>query len=160
MTIIARESVSPAEHLEELLHPFTSFVVLPIFALANAGVEIRGDMLDAPGATSVALGVGVGLVAGKLVGILAGAWLGTRLRVAVLPPGLRWVHLAGVAALGGIGFTVSLFIAGLAFTDPALVDAAKLAILAASLTAAAIGAATLLLSRPADDMAAAPAVEG
>ncbi|MGI8528807.1 MAG: Na+/H+ antiporter NhaA [Geodermatophilaceae bacterium] len=147
MTIIARQSVSPAEHLEELLHPATSFVVLPVFALANAGVELRSDMLSGPGTIRVALGVVIGLVAGKLLGILAGAWLGTRLRLAVLPADTRWVHIAGAAALGGIGFTVSLFIAGLAFADPALADAAKLAILAASVAAAVVGAGILLSSR-------------
>jgi NhaA family Na+:H+ antiporter len=148
MTIIARESVSPAEHLEELLHPATSFVVLPVFALANAGVELRSDMLSSRGAATVAVAVAVGLVAGKLLGILGGAWLGLRLRVAALPADLRWTNLAGAAALGGIGFTVSLFIAGLAFTDPALADAAKLAILAASTTSAVLGAGLLLTRRP------------
>ena len=148
MTIIARESVSPAEHLEELLHPTTSFVILPIFALANAGVELRGGMLSAPGATSVAVGIALGLVAGKLIGILGGAWVGTRLGIAVLPPDVRWRHLAGAAALGGIGFTVSLFITGLAFADPELADAAKLAILAASVVAAGLGATLLVASRP------------
>jgi NhaA family Na+:H+ antiporter len=155
MTIIARESVSPAEHLEELLHPATSFVVLPVFALANAGVELRSGMLSSPGTTAVAGGVVIGLVAGKLLGILLGASLGVRLRVAVLPAETRWAHLAGAAALGGIGFTVSLFIAGLAFSDPALADAAKLAILAASLTSAIVGAAILLCTRQRAPAAAA-----
>jgi NhaA family Na+:H+ antiporter len=144
MAIVARESVSPAEHLEELLHPATSFVVLPVFALANAGVELRSGMLAGPGATRVALGVGVGLVIGKLLGITGGAWLGTRLRLAVLPAATRWRHIAGAAALGGIGFTVSLFITGLAFDQAPLRDAAKLATLAASLLASLIGAAILL----------------
>jgi NhaA family Na+:H+ antiporter len=144
MTIIARESVSPGEHLEELLHPTTSLVVLPIFALANAGVELRSDILSAKGATTVAAGVALGLVVGKLTGILAGVWLGTKLRVAVLPADVSWRHLGGAAALGGIGFTVSLFIAGLAFTDPRLVDAAKLAILVASLASALLGVGILL----------------
>jgi NhaA family Na+:H+ antiporter len=144
MTIIARESVSPAEHLEELLHPTTSFVVLPLFALANAGVELRSGMLSANGATTVAAGVALGLVVGKLTGILAGAWLGTKLRIAVLPTDVSWRHLSGAAALGGIGFTVSLFITDLAFTDhPQLIDAAKLAILVASVAAAILGAAIL-----------------
>jgi NhaA family Na+:H+ antiporter len=147
MTIIARESVSPAEHLEELLHPTTSFVVLPLFALANAGLELRSGMLAANGATTVAVGVALGLVVGKLTGILAGAWLGTKLRVAVLPTDVSWRHLAGAAALGGIGFTVSLFIADLAFASPQLVDAAKLAILVASLVAAVFGAGILLTHR-------------
>jgi NhaA family Na+:H+ antiporter len=147
MTIIARESVSPAEHLEELLHPTTSFFILPVFALANAGVELRADMLDGRGAARVAAGVMIGLVAGKLVGILAGAWFGVRLGVAGLPAGLRWRHIAGAAALGGIGFTVSLFIAGLAFTDPELADAARIAVLSASVVSAGIGAAILATAR-------------
>jgi Na+:H+ antiporter, NhaA family len=148
MTIIARESISPAEHLEELLHPVASFVVLPVFALANAGVQLRSDMLSGQGTTRVALAVVVGLVAGKLAGVLAGAWVGTRLRVAMLPAEIRWAHLAGAAALGGVGFTVSLFITGLAFTDAALADAAKLAILAASITSALVGAGILLSTNP------------
>jgi NhaA family Na+:H+ antiporter len=144
MSIIARESVSPAEHLEELLHPATSFVVLPVFALANAGVELKSDMLSGSGATRVALGVAVGLIVGKLLGILGGAWLGIRVRLAVLPSDTRWIHLAGAAALGGIGFTVSLFITGLAFEQVELRDAAKLAVLAASVAASVIGAGILL----------------
>ena len=147
MTIIARESISPAEHLEELLHPTTSFFVLPLFALANAGVELRTDMLEGPGAARVAAGVLLGLVLGKLAGILAGAWAGVRFGIAVLPSDLHWRHIAGAAALGGIGFTVSLFIAGLAFTEPALGDAARVAILSASVVSAGLGAA-LLISRP------------
>jgi NhaA family Na+:H+ antiporter len=147
MTVLARESVSPAERLEELLHPVTSFVVLPAFALANAGFELRGDTLSADGAARVAIGVVVGLVVGKVAGIVAGAWVGTRLRVAVLPPGLGWRDIAGVAALGGIGFTVSLFVATLAFDAPLLTDAAKLAILVASIASALLGT-LLLLRRP------------
>lgn len=146
LTIIARESVSPAEHLEDLLHPVSSFIVLPLFALANAGIELRSGMLSARGATNVAVGVIAGLVIGKLAGIVLGAWLGVRVRLAVLPNATRWSHIAGVAALGGIGFTVSLFIAGVAFTDPALADAAKAATLTASVSAATIGAAVLLAS--------------
>ena len=147
MTIVARESVSPAEHLEELLHPATSFVVLPVFALANAGVELRSGMLSGPGTTRVAVAVIVGLVGGKLLGILAGAWLGIRLRLAVLPSETRWAHVAGAAALGGIGFTVSLFISGLAFDQAELADAAKLAVLVASVAASVVGACILLAAR-------------
>ncbi|HEX2850405.1 MAG TPA: Na+/H+ antiporter NhaA [Acidimicrobiales bacterium] len=153
MMVIARESVSPAEHLEVRLHPFTSFVVLPCFALANAGVVIHRDMLGTGGARAVAAGVVVGLVVGKAVGILAGSWAATRLRLAALPEGVTWAHVAGIAALGGIGFTVSLFIAGLAFDDPQLADAAKLAILVASTAAALIG--TILLRRASTERPAA-----
>lgn len=147
MTIVARESVSPAEHLEELLHPATSFVVLPVFALANAGVEMRSGMLSSQGATRVAAAVIVGLVIGKLLGILGGAWVGVRLGLAVLPAETRWSHVAGAAALGGIGFTVSLFITGLAFEQVALREAAKLAVLVGSVAASLIGAGVLLAQR-------------
>ena len=118
MTIIAHESVSPAEHLEELLHPATSFVVLPCSRWPTPASSSAPTCSPASGATRVAVAVAVGLVAGKLLGILAGAWLGTRLGLAMLPAETRWPHLAGAAALGGIGFTVSLFVTGLAFTDP------------------------------------------
>jgi NhaA family Na+:H+ antiporter len=146
MTILARASVSPAEHLEELLHPMTSFVILPVFALANAGVTISSGMLSTPAARSVAAGIATGLLVGKLFGILGGAWLGTRLGIAVRPAGLSWADVTGAAALGGIGFTVSLFISELAFHDAALTSAAKLATLGASVTAAVVGS-VLLTSR-------------
>ena len=143
MTIVARESVSPAEHLEERLHPLTSFVILPVFALANAGVEVHSNMFDASGAAAVATGILLGLVVGKVAGILFGGWLAVRLRVAALPDGVRWIHLAGIGALGGIGFTVSLFITELAFEAGTLVDAAKAAVLGASALAALLGAGVL-----------------
>jgi NhaA family Na+:H+ antiporter len=130
----------PAERLQERLEPATTFVVLPVFALANAGVVLRGDMFDGPGALRVALGVAVGLVVGKPLGIMAGAWIGTRSRVAAMPGGIGWSHLLGAAFLGGIGFTVSVFITDLAFGGDGLVDAAKVAILAASLVSAVLGA--------------------
>ena len=148
MMVIARESTSSAEHLLTRLHPFTSFVVLPCFALANAGVVIHRDMLGSPSARAVAAGVAAGLVAGKFAGILAGSWIAVRLRLAVLPQDVRWAHMRGLAALGGIGFTVSLFITGLAFTDAQLADAAKLAILVASTASALAGAALLWRTRP------------
>ena len=139
---------SPAERLEQRLHPLSTFAVLPVFALANAGLHLRTGMLRPTDAGAVAIGVAVGLVVGKALGIVGGAWLGTRLRVATLPPDLTWRHVAGAAALGGIGFTVSLFVAGLAFSDAALVDAATLGIFAASLAAAAIGATVLATAGP------------
>jgi NhaA family Na+:H+ antiporter len=157
LMVIARESVSPAEHLEVRLHPFTSFVVLPVFALANAGVMIHRDMLATAGARALAAGVALGLVLGKFVGIMAGSWTATRLRLAALPEGVTWSHMAGIAALGGIGFTVSLFIAGLAFNDAQLADAAKLAILVASTAAAVVG--TLVLRRAARSSALTPTTE-
>lgn len=147
LAVIANESVSPAERVEHLLHPLTSFVIVPVFALANAGVELRADAFDADGAAAVGLGIGVGLVVGKLAGILFASWLAVRTGVATLADDATWSAMAGVAAIAGIGFTVSLFITGLAFDDPALADAAKLAILAASVVAALVGVAVLSRSR-------------
>jgi NhaA family Na+:H+ antiporter len=111
--------------------------------LANAGVSIHRDMLGSSDVRAVAVGVAVGLVVGKVVGIFAGSWVATRVRIAALPEGVGWRHIAGVGALGGIGFTVSLFLAGLAFDGPQLTDAAKLAVLAASTASAVIGAIVL-----------------
>ncbi|MBW3574783.1 MAG: Na+/H+ antiporter NhaA [Actinobacteria bacterium] len=143
MARLANASVSVAERLAHQLHPFTSFVVVPIFALANAGVSLSADAFEPPGAGAVAAGVAVGLVGGKIVGITSFAWLAVRLRLSRLPDGVGWGQLVGIAALAGIGFTVSLFIAGLAFEDPPLVAAAKAGILAGSFLAAAGGTALL-----------------
>jgi NhaA family Na+:H+ antiporter len=145
MSVIARESVSPVEHVEDRLHSFTSFVVLPTFALANAGVVIHRDMLADADSFRAALGIALGLVVGKALGILLGAWLAVRVGLAFLPAGLGWRHLAGIGALGGIGFTVSLFIAGLAFDEAQLADAARLAIVCSSVVAAVVG--SMLLRR-------------
>jgi len=142
---IAKEAVSPAERVEQLLHPLSSFVIVPLFALANAGVVIDPDALD--GAGSIALGVIVGLVVGKPLGIVAAAWLGVRLRLVSLPAGVSFRTLLGVGAVAGIGFTVSLFVSELAFDDAAQVDAAKLAVLAASVLASGVGVALLARTR-------------
>ena len=138
--------VSVAERLQHLLHPVTSFLIVPLFALANAGVVVSAEALDAPGATGVALGVVLGLVVGKLVGVGASAWLAVRLGVGTLPEGARWSQVVGIAAIAGIGFTVSLFVTGLAFTDPSLVDAAKAGVLVASVVASALGVTLLLVA--------------
>jgi NhaA family Na+:H+ antiporter len=147
LTAIANESVSPAERLEYLLHPVTSYLIVPLFALANAGVDIRATALDAPGTGAVAAAVVAGLVAGKLLGVVGATWLAVRLRLATLPPNVDWRSMTGIGALAGIGFTVSLFVTGLAFEDAALRDAAKLAVLAASVCASLLGAAILLSGR-------------
>ena len=146
LTTIAKETVSPADRLADLLHPITSFFIVPLFALANAGIPLGADVLDAPGALAVAAGVTVGLVIGKLVGVVGATWLAVRMRVASLPPEVRG-ELIGIGALAGIGFTVSLFITGLAFDDPALRDAAKAAVLVASIAASILGALVLRTAR-------------
>ena len=140
----AREAVSVVEWLEHLLHPWTSFVVVPLFALANAGLSLSGDTVSDALASPIAAGIVVGLVVGKVVGVTGFTWLATRLRVASLPQGSNWAGIVGVSALAGIGFTVSLFVAGLAFADAALEDEAKVAILGASVLAAAIGSTLIL----------------
>jgi len=143
MTRLARSAVSPAERLEHLLHPWTSFLIVPLFALANAGVELGGDSFAGPGAARATVGVVLGLVAGKTLGITAAAWLAVRTGLGRLPEGATWPMVAGVAALGGIGFTVALFIAELAFAPGPLQDAAKIGVLSASALAAALGATML-----------------
>jgi Na+:H+ antiporter, NhaA family len=131
------------EDLEARLHPFSSFVVLPLFALANAGVEIGGGALADSAAERVALAVALGLVVGKFLGVAGASLLALRLGVGRLPEGVDKRSLLGLAALAGIGFTVSIFIAPLAFTDAGLTDAAKIGVLAGSGLAAAIGVAVL-----------------
>ncbi len=142
----AQASVSVAERIAHDLHPWTSFVVVPVFALANAGVELSADSLRAAASSPVTRGVLVGLVVGKIVGITGFAWGAERLGLAILPTGVGWFQMTGVAAVAGIGFTVSIFIAGLAFGDGSLVDEAKVGILAAAVLATAIGATLLRMS--------------
>jgi len=143
MAKLARTTTSVAERLQSEIHPYTSLAIIPIFALANAGVVFEGSALGAPGAGMVAAGVALGLVVGKLVGVTGGAYLAVRLRVGALPPGVGWTQILGAAGLAGIGFTVSLFITDLAFEDPSLQAASKIGILGASLAASLIGALVL-----------------
>jgi NhaA family Na+:H+ antiporter len=139
----AAESVaSPLQRLEHALHPWVAYAIIPIFALANAGVHIVGSQ-TASVFNSIGIGIVAGLVLGKQIGITLFAWLFTRLRITTLPHGLGWRHIYGAAWLGGIGFTMSLFITSLAFTDPALVSSAKVGILTAS-TLSALGATLVL----------------
>lgn len=129
----------PLVRLERALHPYTSFVVVPIFALANAGIALDpgtvGDSIVEP----VTLGVALGLIIGKPVGIFTFSWLAVRTRLAALPTGVNWTQLLGVGVLAGVGFTVALFIDGLAFEDTASSIDGKLGILGGSLIAGAFG---------------------
>ncbi len=143
MTKLARSTVSVTERLQHLLHPVTSYVIVPLFALANAGVAFEARSLQERGAGAVAAGVALGLVVGKFVGVSGASWLAVRTKVGTLPDGVGWPHILGVAGLAGIGYTVSLFISDLAFSSASLADAAKLGILAGSLAAAVLGAAIL-----------------
>jgi len=139
---------APLLDLEHALAPVVTFLVLPIFALANAGVSLEGVGLDAL-AGGIALGIMVGLVIGKTVGIFSFTWLAVRLGIADLPAGVRWGHVVGVGLLGGVGFTMALFIAGLAFDSAADLDAAKLGILVASAIAGIVGLLVLRSASPA-----------
>lgn len=132
---------SVVERVEHLIGPWSSFMVLPLFALANAAVPLDGALDHA--SSPVAIGVVAGLVAGKAVGVGGGAWLARRTGIGTLPLGVTSQHLAGGALLTGIGFTVSLFVTELAFTDPGLVQEAKVGILVASTIAAVVGSAFL-----------------
>jgi NhaA family Na+:H+ antiporter len=128
----------PALALETALHPVTAYLVLPLFALFNAGVKLEGGVGVAL-ASPVSLGILLGLFVGKQVGITLGSWLAVRLGAADLPEGVTLLEIYGASVLGGIGFTMSIFIGGLAFPDPALLGVAKLGILAASALAGAAG---------------------
>jgi NhaA family Na+:H+ antiporter len=142
-----RESVSVAERMQDGLHPWTSYVVIPVFALANAGVVLSRDVVGDAASSPITVGVVLGLVVGKFLGITGAVALATRLRIGRLPEGVTMRQVRGIAALAGIGFTVSIFISGLAFED-ALADEAKIGVLVASALAALAGSLLLLRAVP------------
>jgi Na+:H+ antiporter, NhaA family len=142
-------AISPNERLQEALHPWTGYVIVPLFALANAGVPLDGDALARAVRSPVTIGVVVGLVAGKALGISLSSLLALRLGVGGLPRGVQRRHLPGAATLAGIGFTVSLFVCDLAFDDEALRDEARIGVLVASVLAAALGWVAFRLAGPA-----------
>lgn len=139
-------TVSPNERMTQLYHPWTSYVIVPIFALANAGVRLDGQALSDAWSSPVTLGIVLALVVGKLVGIWAGAYAAVRMRLGELAPGLTPLHLAGGAALSGIGFTIALFIVDLALDDPDLADQARIGVLSGSVLAALLGWALFRLA--------------
>ena len=132
------------EELEHRLHPLSAFVAVPLFALANAGVYLGGGKLADALSSRLAWAIAIALVVGKLAGISASILGGVRARIGALPDGVERSAVWGVAAVGGIGFTVSLFIAGLAFDDPVLQDEAKVGIFAGSIAGGLLGAALLI----------------
>jgi NhaA family Na+:H+ antiporter len=141
----ARASVSSVEWMQHIFHPWSSYFVLPIFALANAGIVITSDSISDALGSPVALGVVLGLLIGKPLGICLFTAAGVRLLGSSLPDGIRFGHVVAGSVLAAIGFTVSLFISDLAFTDAGLVEEAKAGVLAASLVAGAAGYLALRL---------------
>jgi len=139
-------AVSPNERLQEALHPWTSYVIVPLFALANAGVVLDGPALERALSSPITLGIVLGLVVGKAAGISAASLATVRARLGELPRGVGRTQLMGASALAGIGFTVSLFVTDLAFDERRLQDEAKVGVLAASLLAALLGWALFRLA--------------
>ena len=136
----------PAVAFERALHPFSTWVVLPVFAIFNAGVRLEGGGVGEALGHPVAIGTVVGLFVGKQIGITLSSWLVLRLGLAKLPEGITLRHVYGASVVAGIGFTMSIFVAELAFTDPVLVASAKLGILAASVLAGVAGYLVLLFA--------------
>jgi len=136
---LLRGTDSIAERLERSVHPWVCFFVLPLFALASAGVALSTEQLKLASSSHIALGIFLGLLLGKSVGIITFSYLAVRTKIAVMAEGLTWAGIAGVGILAGLGFTVALFISGLSFEEESMVAAAKVAVLAASLAAGSIG---------------------
>jgi NhaA family Na+:H+ antiporter len=147
LATLSREAVSPLARAEAALHPWTSYVVIPLFAFANAGVRLSAEALRDATTSPVTLGVVLGLVVGKVLGITLASAIAVRTGVGRLPAGCGWRHMVGMSAVAGIGFTVSLFIAELAFVEPTLGAEAKVGIFAASLLAGVIGYVVLRSGR-------------
>ena len=147
---LLRGTDSIAERLERGIHPWVCFVVLPLFALASAGVVLSTAQLTQAFSSPIGLGVLLGLVVGKAVGITGFSFLAVKSKIAAMTDGLTWAGITGVGILAGVGFTVALFISGLSFEDQALVTTAKVMVLAASLGAGAVGYLFLRFSLQAD----------
>jgi len=141
--LAARAAVPTGERLQRLLHPWSAFVVVPLFGLANAGIRLDAETLADAARSRLTIGVAVALVLGNAVGITGAATLAIRLGLGDLPGRVRYGHLLGGAVLAGIGFTISLFVAGLAFEDPEQLAEAKIGILTGSLVAAVLGSLLL-----------------
>ena len=139
----AQEMQSPLQRFENALHPWVAFVIMPLFALSNAGVKLEGDFFAAL-THPVTIGIVLGLVIGKQVGVTLFSWAAVRSGIAALPYGVTWLQFYGVALLGGIGFTMSLFITNLAFTSDVLSTEAKIGILLGSAISGVIGYLVLL----------------
>jgi NhaA family Na+:H+ antiporter len=150
MEELSRGTESQLDRRLRQVHPWSSYVVLPLFALANAGVVLNSESLGRAASSGITWGILLGLVVGKPLGIVGFAWLAVKLRVASPPTGTSWSNLSGVGMVAGVGFTVSLFVTGLAFDDPSQVAEAKIGVLVASAVAGVLGFAFLRMQRAAD----------
>ncbi|MBW3562028.1 MAG: Na+/H+ antiporter NhaA [Actinobacteria bacterium] len=149
---LSTETVAPLDRLEHRLEPWSSFLVVPIFAFANAGVRISGDAISGALGNPVLLGVAVGLLAGKVVGVTGATWIAVELGLGRLPRNTTWRHIIGLGLMAAIGFTVALFVTALAFEDPTFTDSAKIGIFIASLIAGVSGFLWLrAIPEPGDD---------
>jgi len=146
LEVLSRAAETPLARLEERLHPWVAFFIVPVFAFANAGVTVEAG-LDGLLQGSVMVGVTLGLCLGKPAGVLAFSWLAARSGIGELPAGVRWIHISAAAALCGVGFTMSLFIGGLAFELPENLAHAKVGILLGSALSAALGALLIRAGR-------------
>lgn len=145
---ITHDAMSPLQRMEHEMHHWVIFFVMPIFALANAGISMSMSELTTAATNPVAIGVALGLLVGKPVGITLAAWIAVKLQLAHLPENTRWREIFGVGILAGIGFTMSMFITNLAYRDPHIIAAAKVGIFIASLLAGILGYIFLSRNRP------------
>jgi Na+:H+ antiporter, NhaA family len=136
---LAMFSTSPLERLERTLSPWVAYVVVPVFALANAGVALSGDAVDDIVSDPTTTGVILGLFVGKTVGVLGATALAVRLGIGRLPAGTTWRHVLGLSTVAGVGFTVALFVTSLAFDAAVVADAAKVGILVGSTLSGLVG---------------------
>ena len=137
--LAAHHAETPLQRLEHSLHPWVAFVIIPLFALGNAGMTFTAAGVIRALTSPLTLGVALGLLLGKPIGITLFSYLAVKTGLASLPRGVTWSYVAGAGILGGIGFTMSLFVMGLSFTDAVLMDEAKFGILAGSLLSAVLG---------------------
>lgn len=145
--MVARNGERPLERMEHALHPWVAFLVIPVFGFANAGLPLSG-LEPAALLEPLPLGIALGLLIGKQVGIFGFAWLAVKVRLASMPDEVNWRQIHGMSLLAAIGFTMSLFIGNLAFTDPLLFDQVRLGVLSGSLIAAVAGYALLSAALP------------
>jgi NhaA family Na+:H+ antiporter len=138
LEVICEQAQTPLQRLDHALHPWVAFAIMPVFALANAGVSIGGGTIVAF-LEPITAGVAAGLLVGKQAGVMLFSWLSVRLGFAALPSGVSWRQIYGTSLLAGIGFTMSLFVAGLAFADAESLASAKIGVLGASLVAGLAG---------------------